>query len=412
MSSIKCLIYERDLSGHRLQHVRLLTDALLHVGCEVVVALQSDALNRDEYRAHMEPLHTHIELIARLNPVQKRGYPAAAARVDELLQMVALARPDWVYIPYADVITQAAAVRSVLRGLGDFRRTPIEGQVMRGRYAYPQDSLVDYFKGASSRWLMQSSPWHVTHLLDPWVYENLQGTARSTEFRLIPEPVEPLPPLDRIEARKALAIPTDGRYVVMAGAIEAYKGMDLLLAAFARTGLHSDDRLLVIGKMAQQVRDLIAREYGDLSRSGRLVVVDRYLSNFEIFAAFLASDVLVAPHPRHMGSSHTLARASAAKRQVIVCDFGLLGWATREFGLGAAVDVANPDVFAVAIDTALQRSANWQPGERAARFIQYHTAENQKAHWLASLGRERGVNLRDLASRIDWGWVCESIGPH
>ena len=108
-----------------------------------------------------------------------------------------------------------------------------------------------------------------------------------------------------------------------------------------------------------------------------------------------------------MGSSHTLARAAAAKRQVIVCDFGLLGWAAREFGLGSAVDVANADVFAAAIETSLDRSETWQPGERAARFIKYHTAENQKAHWLASIGRERGVDLRDLKARVDWNWVCE-----
>jgi glycosyltransferase involved in cell wall biosynthesis len=321
--------------------------------------------------------------------------------------MIALARPDWVYIPYADVVTQAAAVRAVMRGLGEFRRTPIEGQVMRGRYAYPQESMTDYFKGAASRWLMQRSPWHVTHLLDPWVYDNLRGTARTTEFRQIPEPVEPLPPIDRVEARKALGLPTDGRYVVMAGAIEAYKGMDLLLAAFARTKLQPGDRLLVIGKVAQQIRDLISREYDELSRTGRLVVIDRYLSNFEIFAAFLASDVLVAPHPGHMGSSHTLARAAAAKRQVIVCDFGLLSWETRAFGLGAAVDVANPDIFASAIETALEQSGNWQPSERAERFIKYHTAENQKAHWLASLGRERGVDLGDLSTRVDWNWVLD-----
>src|SRR6476620_5819602 len=173
MTGPRCLIYERDVTGHRLQHVRHLTDALLEVGCDVVIALQSDAPERDEYKVHLRPLESHFRLRHDLNPQQMADYFSVARRVDELVGTIRLERPDRVYVPYADMMTQAAAVRSLLHGSRDFRAAPIEGQVMRGRYAYPVDSLRGRIGSAASRWLTQRSPWRVTHLLDTWVYNNL-----------------------------------------------------------------------------------------------------------------------------------------------------------------------------------------------------------------------------------------------
>jgi len=83
MSSTKCLIYERDVNIHRLQHVRHLADALLDVGCELVIALQSDARRHEEYTMHMQPLEPHAQIRTNLDPEQKSDYFSAARRVNE-----------------------------------------------------------------------------------------------------------------------------------------------------------------------------------------------------------------------------------------------------------------------------------------------------------------------------------------
>jgi glycosyltransferase involved in cell wall biosynthesis len=410
MTGPRCLIYERDVTGHRLQHVRHLTEALLEVGCEVVIALQSDAQQRVEYKVHLAPLEAHFQLRHDLNSQQGTGYFSVARRVDELLGTILVERPDWVYIPYADMMTQAAAVRSLLRGGRDFRMAPIEGQVMRGRYAYPAGSLRARIGSYASRWLTQQSPWRVTHLLDTWVYNNLQGTASNTEFRLIPEPVEPLPQVDSLEARRLLGIPLEGRYVATTGLMEPRKGIDLLVGAFARAKLRQDDRLLLIGKMHQTIRDLISRDYQALLNAGRIIIVDRYVSDFELGCGFAAGDVLVTPHPGQIGSSGTLVRTAAAGRPIIASNFGWVGWVTQQFELGATVDVTDLTAFANAIEATLNNTAAWRRGEKAARFCQYHTVKNQKAHWLVSLARDRDLVLGELADRIDWSWVTESRG--
>lgn len=408
MPSTKCLIFESDVTGHRLQHVHHLADALLSVGCSVTVALQTDAREHDEFRVHLSPIESNFQLLAKLDPRQQKNFSSVSRRVDELVGVIAETKPDWVYVPYADTLTQVAAARSMVRGNRWLRQVPIEGQVMRGRYAYPAHGFKQKLGSAATRWLMQRSPWRVTHLLDTLVYNNLQGTSRTTEYRLIPEPVERLPEVDRVEARRALGVPLDGRYVATVGGMDPRKGIDLLLAAFVRAKLNNDDRLLLVGKMNQAMRDLVARDYSQLVASGRLQTVDRYVSDFELGCGFMAGDVLVTPHPQQVGSSGTMVRAAAAGRPVIASDYGWVGWVTKKFGLGTAINVRDVDAFAAAIETTLNRPPDPRGGEAADRFRRYHTVENQKAHWLVSLSRERGIDLGDLTNRIEWPWVLEA----
>jgi len=408
MPSTKCLIFESDVTGHRLQHVHHLAYALLAVGCEVAVALQTDAREHDEFRVHLAPIESDFQLLAQLDSRQQKDFFSVSRRVDELVDAIGLVKPDWVYVPYADTLTQVAAARCILRGRRWLRHVPIEGQVMRGRYAYPSRGLKQRLGSATTRWLTQRSPWRVTHLLDTLVYNNLQGTSRTTEYRLIPEPVERLPDINRAEARRALGVPVDGRYVATVGGMDPRKGIDLLLAAFARARLRADDRLLLVGKMNQPMRELVARDYGRLGAAGRLQMVDRYVSDFELGCGFLAGDVLVTPHPQQVGSSGTMVRAAAAGRPVIASDYGWVGWVTEKFSLGKSVNVRDLDAFAAAIETALERPPEARGSEAADRFRRYHTVENQKAHWLVSLGRERGVDLGEFATRVEWPWVLEA----
>jgi glycosyltransferase involved in cell wall biosynthesis len=242
------------------------------------------------------------------------------------------------------------------------------------------------------------------------VYDKLCCTASTTEFRRIPEPIDPLPQFDRNEARQVLGVPADGRYVATAGLLDARKGIDLLLGAFARAKLQPDDRLLLVGQLDKVISDLITRDYGTLLSAGRLVIVDRYVKDFELGCCYLAADVLVAPHPRQIGSSGTLVRAAVAKRPLIASNYGWMGWATQTFELGTTVDVANQEAYVAAIESTLNNSQIWQQSERAARFCQYHTTKNQKAHWLISLARERGVAIGEYANRIEWSWVTDARG--
>ena len=415
MSSPECLIFEPDATGHRLQHVRHLTDALLSIGCRVSWALQTNARERPEFKVHLQSLEPHVELHLRLDPRQHQDLQTPRRRVRELTETISDLRPDWVYVPYADRITQAAAIESLLQGGGRLARTPIEAQLMRGRYGYPLRSPRERISAATIRWLTLRNPWRVTHLLDPWILRGLGDSAPAARFRLIPEPVEERTAIDRDEARRRLAIPTGGRYVAMVGTLEPRKGIEELLAAFEHSTLSPDDRVLLVGRATPPIRELLQTRYDQLIRQQRIVVVDRYVSDEELAAAFFAADVVAVTHPRQIGSSGTLVRAAAAERYLLTSDFGWVGWVTKLFQLGSAVNVADVAALSAALTTALERSADYRCSEAANRFCRFHTVHNQKAHWVQEIAKELQLPLGTLANRLDWESVLaatdESSSP-
>jgi glycosyltransferase involved in cell wall biosynthesis len=409
MAGPHCLVFEPDVTGHRLQHVRHLTEALLEIGCSVTLALQADCRAHAEYEVHLRALEQHLRLFACLDPRQVSSIASIRRRIGELSATISAIEPDWAYVPYADGFTQIAALETVIRGSGIFQNVPTEAQIMRGKYGYPQRSPKDALNSAANRWLTRRSPWRVTHVLDPFALRGLEPLPNESAFRLIPEPVEPLPHIDRREARAVLGVPEEGRYLAFVGGVDPRKGVDFLATAFARAKLARDDRLLFVGRVSKPVREWLDRDHDALLRQGRIVLVDRYVSDYELDCGFLAGDVVAVTHPRQIGSSGTLVRAAAARRPIVASNFGWVGWVTKTFHLGTAVDVSDTDGYAAAIAAALADSSSYQASDAAERFCKFHTVANQKAHWVAEIGQERGLDLGVLASRVEWQWVLDSV---
>jgi glycosyltransferase involved in cell wall biosynthesis len=199
--------------------------------------------------------------------------------------------------------------------------------------------------------------------------------------------------------------------VSVVGGIHPRKGIDLLLAGFAAARLTNDDRLLFVGTMAPEIRELIERRYGQLQQQGRIATVDRYVTDYELHCGFLAADVVAVTYPRQVGSSGALVRAAVAKRPVLASDFGWIAWATETFELGTIVDVSDVERYADAIEGALAHGGEYRPSLAAERFCEYHTIANQKAHWLATIGRERGISLGSFERPTTWNSVMEAVGP-
>jgi glycosyltransferase involved in cell wall biosynthesis len=116
-------------------------------------------------------------------------------------------------------------------------------------------------------------------------------------------------------------------------------------------------------------------------------------------------------HLRQIGSSGTLVRAAAAGRPVVASDFGWIAWATGAFGLGSTVNVSNVEAYVEAIERAFKSCGHYQPTAAAEQFCRYHTIANQKAHWVAAIGRQHGLAIGALGERVDWHCVMEALEP-
>ena len=68
----------------------------------------------------------------------------------------------------------------------------------------------------------------------------------------------------------------------MIGDLDARKAVPTTVAAFRRATLARADRLLLAGKLAPAYAQFIHDEHQDLVRDGRLVLIDRLLSDTEL----------------------------------------------------------------------------------------------------------------------------------
>lgn len=384
----RVLVFEPDVTGHHLQYVRVLVDALCEHVDAVDVILQKGACSSAAFVAHFAGLtYSNVRFLEDVEVPLNRGmYGTALASWQALCRAIRKYRPERVYVPYADGLIQVAGIHTLVSRRSLIPGVRIEALMMRGGFAYPSDSVASRVRQELMFQCVLRSPFDVVHVLDPLVLSEIErrsSLANSTRFRPIPEAVTPVPVLSQTSARRMLGIPQECDYLVCAGGIDARKGVDLLLIVALGGGLPVGAKLLLVGRISDDVRGLVRAAQSQIG--DQLVVIDRYVTEEEFAFSILASNVVAVPYPAHQGSSGLLVRAAAADRFVLASDYGWVGWATRTFGLGLSVDVTSADTLRAAIAESFHRSRSHVRTTSCQRFLAFHTAENQKQHWLRGL---------------------------
>lgn len=154
------------------------------------------------------------------------------------------------------------------------------------------------------------------------------------------------------KARSTLNIPADSRTVLFLGTIAPYKGLDLLIDAFAKlSDTHPNVFLLVAGEPLEDFapyRRLIER-----NGIGERVILRLERIPFEEFPMyFSAADVVVFPY-RRISQSGALQLAYAYGRPVVVTNVGGLGEAVGADGSGLVAPTLDGDGLRAAIDQIL-----------------------------------------------------------
>jgi len=396
---MQVLIFEPDSEGHRLHYVRNMIIALRMFlnPSGITIALASDAPASPNFKVHLADLASEARFDAWMTPPPKNVAKGAAHRVGMLRESIRRAKPQWLYVPYADGLGQILGLRRSL-GLPTLPRgLHAEGLMLRGGFAYPHASLKEHIALSLSWAAARRAPWEVMHVLDPIVHQ------RAPRSRLMPDPVELPERCDRAASRGALKLPLDGRIVSCVGIIDGRKGVPLLLRAFVEADLDPRDRLLLAGPHRPEIRELLNNEYSSFVQQGRIISIDRTLPVSDLLEALVASDLVCAVYPRHIGSASIAIRAAAAGRPTLGQNFGWLGHVVPEFDLGWTCEVTDPSALKDALGQALRRSGKFKITEKARRFVEFHRIENFQAHWTAHLRRHLG--LPPQADMKSWDWV-------
>ncbi|WP_159460292.1 glycosyltransferase [Tistlia consotensis] len=204
---------------------------------------------------------------------------------------------------------------------------------------------------------------------------------RGDKVEALVDPAFPLAGITGEDRKLAASAPAGRALFVLFGVLAERKGVPALLRALARLDAASAGRIAVIvagvvdPAIGDELRDLLAR-----LAAGRpelwIRLEDRRLAAGELAALVEASDAVLAPYQRFVGSSGVLLWAASRGRPVIAQDYGLVGRLVREHGLGLAVDTTDPAALASALATAALRGrADLADPAALARFVAGRTPE-------------------------------------
>lgn len=403
-ATMKALLFEPACEGHRLNYVRLLVPALYDAGFEEVTWVTTAGATRSpEYETLIKSCQQAASTYL-IEPVSTTGLRRVYDSAQALGEAVHKTRPDRIYVPYADGLALGLAL-SRLKSKSFLCDIPIEGLQFRGGFAYETESWPEKLRYETIREISHAFPWTQLHQLDPWVDEALNRRWRRPPGIVMPDPVEPLLARDRNAARNAFGLQGDDRVLGITGALDARKGVDLLIKAFSRIVRSPNERLLLAGKVREDVRDVI-KAHEHLLHAGQIVLLDDWLSCDDFEKAICAADWIMAPYPRHIGSSSIVLRAAAAGRKVIGSDFGWVSKTITRFSLGHTCDVQDEEEFASVLRTALDTSGDLAMTPAITQLMKFNSPENFQKAWTYSARQDVGAPIAEFLS---WQEVLQEL---
>ena len=154
------------------------------------------------------------------------------------------------------------------------------------------------------------------------------------------------------EAKRLLGLAPSARVLLFFGTIMRYKGLDVLLEAFARVSPeHPDLHLVVAGEPLEDFAPY-RRDIERLGIAGRTLLDLRYVPFNEFPKYFASADAVVFPY-RNIYQSGVLQLAYGYRRPVVGTNVGGLGELIEEDRTGVVAAAEDPRALAAAIQRLL-----------------------------------------------------------
>lgn len=407
------VIFEPCPRGHRFTYVKRIVSALSPLPVKITLVTSPGASACETFPEQLAPIASRFDMVERYpeaDPTRKYSYGWTTA--GQLAHAASELRPDHVIAPSGDGVLEMLGLRRLALQAPALARIELEAMLMTSSWVYQKRNTIRRWARRRA-WaaLIGATSFRTLHIIDPLLMPSFQALTPGIASRtvLAPDPVEAIPDVGKIEARRRLGIEESGRLISCVGRLDERKGVDILIRAFLAARLSSNDRLLLVGTHMPEVTSILQGEAAELVRAGRIISRDGYVSDEQLVLSVAASDLVGVTYRRHLGSASIVIRAAAQGRPILSSDLGWPGQTCRRFALGTACQVRDLEAVTRALRDALESSADFAPHPAAKRFVQFHSVENAQAFWAQRL-RQR-LNIPAAVPPLTWDWVLQTALP-
>ena len=223
---------------------------------------------------------------------------------------------------------------------------------------------------------------HLTCLfsLDPYFSE--KHSSPTVRILSLPDGVEPKhPSASPSETRREYGVERGRELLLFFGSLAERKGVTQTLEAIRLLSPKNQTKLCLalVGTVAPADEQAFMDQLDLLKKTSDIQIIKalRFVSDTEMINLFSASDLILLPYQRHVGSSGVLVRAAQVGKPVLGSNYGLIGRYIRDFGLGIAVESSIPADIASGLSQWLESPQNFPfDAKKASLFGEHHTAKH------------------------------------
>ena len=404
---MRLLIYEQWQDGHYYNYLEHIIPKVASIADEVIVCVTAQAYASDLFQRRFYGI---IDLDnVTVSPELEVEDPRLPLRdrwrlLRKLYGTIALHKPDYVLVPSADGQHLVHGLLGLLSLGKKPANTPIEA-IFHYNYGPGIKRVRDSVKGLLYRWSYLGSRWDYLNFVNAHYFDaaKVQGAPWVDKACLIPDPVLQPKPMTKAQARAMLGIPCSGKYIGFLGFLDGRNNIPQLLKAFTQARLTEDCRLLLAGRAPDDLWVFVNNHYRDYLESGRMIFINRFLSDTEVLEGYQALDVCCIPRLCFPGLSSLALKSIAARRPLLVHDFGWLGYMVKKFHLGHRCNMEKIDQFAAAIEQSVLAANDFSLSATAKRLLRFHSVNNFAEHIVYRMVSHFELPYED--KRLTWEWV-------
>lgn len=271
----------------------------------------------------------------------------------EYLEASSAQEVDYIFLPYLDYILYAVGL------LGSpFHGTPWGGICMLASVHY--DSHTMDLKNIKMRALKKYSFFRllknkylgkffvIDELLYKFAIKHQPESIRC--LRYLMDPAEFNGSCTRDIARQELRIPENAIVILIYGTINSRKGVSMLMDALVLHELPKNIHLLIVGEINKSAQEVfLSKSVAQLVNENRIYIFNSFVDENLQQKVFAATDVVWLGYKDHYGMSGVLVMAAQARKVILSCNVGLIGWYTNLYNLGLSIDTEKMSEVKIAL---------------------------------------------------------------